>query len=60
MKYFLIFLMDGVVKEITSNDEEAARDRTYDFWKASLDRTGGTKKRDYYEFNELQKLDQVW
>lgn len=59
MKYFLIFLMDGVVQEIASNDEEDARNRTFDFWKDALERSGGSYTREY-TFNELQTLDQVW
>lgn len=60
MKYFLIFLMDGVVKEISSADEKDSRDKCYEFWKRVLEEGGGTKQRDYYTFNELQTLDQVW
>jgi len=59
MKYFLIFLMDGVVKEISSDDEEEARNRTFEFWKDVLERSGGTYQREY-TFNQLQILDQVW
>lgn len=60
MKYFLIFLMNGEVKEISSADERDSRDKSYQFWKRVLDENGGTKKRDYYTFNELQTLDQIW
>lgn len=60
MKYFLIFLMDGVVKEISSSDEEFSRNNCFEFWKDALERSNGTKERDYYTFNELQTLDQVW
>ena len=60
MKYFLVFLMDGAIKEIVSCDEECSRDKSFDYWKAALESSGGTLKRDYYTFNELQTLDQVW
>lgn len=62
MKYFLIFLMDGVVKEISSfsSDEKDSRDKCYEFWERVLEESGGIKQRDYYTFNELQTLDQVW
>ena len=59
MEYFLIFLMDGVVKEISSSDEKDSRDRCYEFWKKALEESGRTKQHDYYTFNELQTLDQV-
>lgn len=59
MKYFLIFLMDGIVKEISSNDDEDARNRSFEFWKDALERSGGTYQREY-TFNQLQILDQVW
>lgn len=59
MKYFLIFLMDGIVKEISSNDDEDARNRSFEFWKDALERSGGTHQREY-TFNQLQILDQVW
>lgn len=59
MKYFLIFLMDGKVQEIASSDEECSRNKTFEFWKDALERSGGTYQREY-TFNELQTLDQVW
>lgn len=59
MKYFLVFLMDGAVKEICSNDDEDARNRSFEFWKDALERCGGTYQREY-TFNELQTLDQLW
>lgn len=59
MEYFLIFLMDGVVKEIASSDEKDSRDRIYEYWKNALEESGGIKQSCYYTFNELQTLDQV-
>jgi len=60
MKYFLVFLMDGIVKEISSADEKDSRDKCYEFWKRVLEESGGITQRDHYTFNELQTLDQVW
>lgn len=60
MKYFLIFLMDGKVLEISSSDDEDSRNKTFEFWSDALLRNGGAYKRDFYQFNELQTLDQVW
>lgn len=59
-KYYVIFLLNGQVKEVSSNDEAEARDKTFDFWRDALERSSGEHKRDYYSFNELQKFDSFY
>lgn len=56
MKYYIIYLMDGKVMEITSWDDEARRDQEFDNeliklaeWHCGSD----------WPVNEVQKLNQV-
>lgn len=57
MKYYIIYLFDGLVVDITTWDEEDARDQQY--W-ADVDRVDGRNVSTYgFEYDEVQKLDQV-
>lgn len=58
MRYYIIYLLDGKVVDISSWDEEDARDRQFemDFDQVRDRRTVQTYS---VRFNEVQRLDQV-
>ncbi len=58
MKYYIIYLLDGLVTDISSWDDEAGRDQQY--WMDSDQVNEGRSVSTYsFMFNEVQKLNQV-
>lgn len=58
MKYYIIYLQDGRVVDISSWDEQEARDRQFDMDSPQVDQ--GRSVQTYgYRFNDVQRLDQV-
>lgn len=58
MRYYIIYLLDGKVVDISSWDEEDARDRQFEMDFDQV-RDGRTVQTYSFQFNEVQRLDQV-
>lgn len=58
MNYYIIYLFHGIVVDITSWDEEDARNRQYEM---DADQVVGGRAVSTYDFvfNEVQRLNQV-